>query len=62
MKFKFHRWLTIGTVLEVDANSLVEAKEKVDRMIETENVADMDTECSGLDCVEEKLAGETDLR
>lgn len=49
MTFKFHRWLKIGMELEVEANSVTEALKLAERMIETENTAEMDTECSGLD-------------
>ena len=51
MTFKFHRWLKIGMELEVEVNSVTEALKLAERMIETDNTAEMDTECSGLDLV-----------
>lgn len=51
--FKFHRWLKIRMELEVEAYSVTEALKLAERMIETENTSEMDTECSGLDLVED---------
>ena len=48
MIFRFHRWLKIGMELDVEADSLAEAREKAEREIEDENTADMETETSGL--------------
>ena len=51
MKFTFHRWIRVGHEIEVEANSVAEAMELVEREVETESVSDMETEDSGLDLV-----------
>ena len=54
MKYKFHRWMKIGHEIEVEAASESDARMKAERLVENENTADLETESSGLDLVEEE--------
>lgn len=54
MTYKFHRWVKIGHEIEVEAESETDARMKAERLVENENTADLETESSGLDLVEEE--------
>ena len=46
--------MKIGHEIEVEAASESDARMKAERLVENENTADMETESSGLDLVEEE--------
>ena len=58
MLFKFHRWLKIGSEIEVEADSEEDARAKAELLGENEDTASMETETSGLDLVGENLSAE----
>ena len=51
MLFKFHRWLKIGSEIEVEADSEEDARAKAELLGENENTASMETASSGLEIV-----------